>query len=247
MFSHPFAGHALGLHRCRSLPFPSPAKQTHSGKGRGEQGKGGWEGDRGNGIRKRSQNTEGGGALVANYAAGEAGQDWSQGRPPWPLCHVSIGRGGGVAGIVPKNPPPHRWAAAGPFAAMTATHPVASRSLDRTGVCCAGRSAPSQCEMATGPGFSSPNQPDQERTKAYRDSSGPKLRPDASCATIVGNWEEPSGEFRLNRLNRWRILMPVTIDRLPLPAHCRNIFPTKSVILWVSIQQSIRLATGNLL
>ncbi len=33
--------------------------------------------------------------------------------------------------------------------------------------------AASQCEMVTGPSFSSPNQPDQERTTAYRDSSGP--------------------------------------------------------------------------
>ncbi len=71
------------------------------------------------------------------------------------------------------------------------------RQPDRTGVCCASRSAPSQCEMATGPGFSSPNQPDKERTTAYRDSSGSNLRPDASCATIVGDWEMPSGESRL--------------------------------------------------
>ncbi len=67
-------------------------------------------------------------------------------------------------------------------------------SPDRTAVCCAGRSAPSQCKMVTGPGFSSPNQPDQERTTAYRDSSGPNSRSDAHCATIVGDWEEPSGE-----------------------------------------------------
>ena len=40
-------------------------------------------------------------------------------------------------------------------------------------------SAPSQCEMVTGPGFSSPNPPDQERTTAYRDSSGPNSRSDA--------------------------------------------------------------------
>ena len=31
---------------------------------------------------------------------------------------------------------------------MTAVHPVAARSPDRTGVCCAGRSAPSQCEWS---------------------------------------------------------------------------------------------------
>ena len=52
--------------------------------------------------------------------------------------------------------------------------------------------------MVTGPGFSSRNQPDQERTTAYRDSSGPNSRRDAHCATIVGNWKEPSGESRVN-------------------------------------------------
>jgi len=64
-------------------------------------------------------------------------------------------------------------------------------------VCCADRSAPSQCEMVTRPGFSSPNQPDQERTTAYRDSPEPDSRSDDPCATIVGDWEEPSGESRL--------------------------------------------------
>ncbi len=80
---------------------------------------------------------------------------------------------------------------------MTAAHTGASRSPDRTGVCGAARSAPSQCEMVTGPGFSSPDQPDQERTTAYRDSSGLESRSDAHCATNVGDWEEPSGESRL--------------------------------------------------
>jgi len=80
---------------------------------------------------------------------------------------------------------------------MTGLGRDTSRSPDRTGVCRAGRSAPSQCEMVTGPGFSSPNQPDQERTTAYRDSSGSESRSDAHCATIVGDWEEPSGESRL--------------------------------------------------
>ncbi len=135
--------------------------------------------------------------VVADDAAGEADQDRRQGGEPRPVCHFPTGGGCGAEGAVPKNPPPHRWAAAGPFAAMTAFHPVASRSPDRTGVCCAGRSVPSQCEMVTGPGFSSPNQPDQERTTAYRDSSGPDSRPDAHCATNFGDWEEPSGESHL--------------------------------------------------
>ncbi len=52
--------------------------------------------------------------------------------------------------------------------------------------------------MVTGPGFSSPNQPDQERTTAYRDSSGPDSRSDAHCAIIIGNWEELSREYRLD-------------------------------------------------
>ncbi len=46
----------------------------------------------------------------------------------------------------------------------------------------------SHCEGATKAG--------QSHT-AYRDSSGPNSRPDAHCATIVGGWEEPSGESRL--------------------------------------------------
>ena len=52
--------------------------------------------------------------------------------------------------------------------------------------------------MVTGSSFSSPNQPDQERTTAYRDSSGPDSQLDAHCATVVGDWEEPSGESRFN-------------------------------------------------
>ena len=54
--------------------------------------------------------------------------------------------------------------------------------------------------MVTAPRFSSPNQPDQERTTAYRDSSGPKLRSDAHIATIVGDWEKPYGESQFNAL-----------------------------------------------
>ena len=65
-----------------------------------------------------------------------------------------------------------------------------------------GGTAPSPCKMVTGPSFSLPNQPDQERTTAYRDSSGPDSRSDAHCATIVGDWEEPSGESRLEPQER---------------------------------------------
>ncbi len=58
--------------------------------------------------------------------------------------------------------------------------------------------APSLCDMVTGPGFPSPNQPDRERTTADRDGSGPKSRPDAHCATIVADREEPSGASRFS-------------------------------------------------
>ena len=46
---------------------------------------------------------EGGGALVADHITGEAGQDWSQGRPPWPLCDFPTGRGRRVEKPVPEN------------------------------------------------------------------------------------------------------------------------------------------------
>jgi hypothetical protein len=58
------------------------------------------------------------------------------------------------------------------------------------------RSALSPCELVTGQGFSSPNQPEQERTTAYRDSSGPESRSNAYCVTIIGDWKAPSGESR---------------------------------------------------
>ena len=80
---------------------------------------------------------------------------------------------------------------------MTGLGRDTSRLADRTGVCGARRSAPSECEIVTGSSFSSPNQPDQERTTAYRDSSGLESRSDALCTTIVGDWEDPSGESRL--------------------------------------------------
>ena len=59
-----------------------------------------------------------------------------------------------------------------------------TRMVETTGpgVCCAGRSAPSQCGVVTGPGFSLPNQPHQVRTTAYHDSSGPNSRSDAHSA-----------------------------------------------------------------
>jgi len=79
---------------------------------------------------------------------------------------------------------------------MTGLDRDTSRSPDRTGVCRAGRGAPSQCEMVTGPVLSSPNQHDQERITAFRDGPGPDSRAGAHCATIFGDREEPSGESR---------------------------------------------------
>ena len=46
---------------------------------------------------------EGGGTLVVDHAAGEAGQDWSQGREPWSLCHVPIGRDCCATKSVPED------------------------------------------------------------------------------------------------------------------------------------------------
>ncbi len=113
----------------------------------------------------------------------------------WSLCHVPAGGGRCAPRSVSGNPPADRWAAIGPFATMTAARPVASRSPDRTGVYCAGRSAPSQGELVTGPRCSSPNQPDKERITTYRASAGPESWADAHCATIVGDWRSHLGNF----------------------------------------------------
>ena len=51
---------------------------------------------------------EGDRTLVSDHATGKAYQDRCQGRPPWPLCHVPTGRGGGAEGTVPENPAPDR-------------------------------------------------------------------------------------------------------------------------------------------
>ncbi len=46
---------------------------------------------------------EGGGALVADDATREAGEDRCQGRPPWSLCHFPIGGGCRAEKLVPEN------------------------------------------------------------------------------------------------------------------------------------------------
>ena len=62
----------------------------------------------------------------------------------------------------------------------------------------------SQCEMVTGRGFSSPNQPDKERTTTYRAGSAPNSPSIAICATIFGNRGKPSGESRVIAFRCWR-------------------------------------------
>lgn len=60
------------------------------------------------------------------------------------LQHMARGRLGLPAHVLDREQnllavAAHRWAAVGPFAAMTVAHPVASSSPDRTVVCGAGR------------------------------------------------------------------------------------------------------------
>ena len=47
---------------------------------------------------------ERGGTLVVDHVTGKAGEDRSQGRSSWPLCHFPIGRGGRAKKLVPENP-----------------------------------------------------------------------------------------------------------------------------------------------
>ena len=46
---------------------------------------------------------EGGGALVADDATREAGEDWCQGREPWPVYHFPTGGGCRAEKLVPEN------------------------------------------------------------------------------------------------------------------------------------------------
>ena len=103
---------------------------------------------------------------------------------------------------------------------MTGLDRDTSESPDRTGVCCTGRGAPSQCETITGPGFSSLNKPDQERTPAYRDSSGSESPSGCLLCYFVRRlggaiWGIPDKMFRLpgvrapERLHRFVFARPV--------------------------------------
>ena len=80
----------------------------------------------------------------------------------WPLHHFPDGGGSRPKSPVRRDPASDRRAAAGPFAAMTGLDPEAFRSPDRTRACCAGRGTPLQREIVTGPGFRSPNDPDED-------------------------------------------------------------------------------------
>ena len=142
-------------------------------------------------------------ALVADHAQGEAGQDRRKDGPPRPLCHVPDGRDRGVGTDVRTDPGADRAVAAGPFAVATAAHSVASKSPDRTGVCCAGRSAPSQRKMVTGPRFSSQIRPNQVEAMAYRASAGPDLPRSPTCSNVLSDWTEPSGESRIKQ-GKWK-------------------------------------------
>ena len=64
---------------------------------------------------------------------------------------IPIGRGGGAERLVPENPPPHRWAAAGPFAAMTALDPRDSGPPDGEATPRECRSVPSHHEIGGAP------------------------------------------------------------------------------------------------
>ncbi len=100
--------------------------------------------------------------------------------------------------------------------------------------------------MVTGPGFSSLNQPDQERTTAYRDSSGPKSRSDAHCVTIVGDCEEPSGESRLKAVAQ-KIRFAIDIDSAKaagLKLSSKLLALTEKFARKAKIQVSQRLPNG---
>ena len=76
---------------------------------------------------------------------------------------------------------------------------------------------PSLCEMVAGPGFSSPIQPDRERTTADCDGSGPNSRSDAHCATFVGDREEPSGESRFSSFGIAAVVATLCFEYIAAP------------------------------
>ncbi len=95
-------------------------------------------------------------ALVAGLAARTPDQDRRAAGAPWSLRHLPDGGGRHPKTSVRRDTSSDRRVAASPFAAMTGPGRDTSRSPDRTGVCRAGRSAPSQCKMVVGVRFRSP-------------------------------------------------------------------------------------------
>ncbi len=80
---------------------------------------------------------------------------------------------------------------------MTVPHPVASRSPDRTDVCGAGRGTLPQREKVTDRVFDRQIGLIRGGTRPTAPVHDGKCGANALCATIVGNWREPSGESRL--------------------------------------------------
>ena len=70
--------------QCRSAPASRPGLQSGQ-------------------LHEDTGLAEGGGALVDDDVARQAGEDRGQGCPTWPLRYVPIGRGGGAEGPVPEN------------------------------------------------------------------------------------------------------------------------------------------------
>ncbi len=73
-------------------------------------------------------------------------------------------------------------------------------------MCRAGVGTLSAHEMTTGGVSDRQISPIKGQIVIYRPSIGPDSRSDAHFATIVGDWEEPSGESRFIHLRRPNVL-----------------------------------------
>ncbi len=82
----------------------------------------------------------------------------------------------------------------------TAPHPVASRSPDRTGVCCAGGGYALSTRNDHWKSFLSENQPDKGADRDLPRRFRANSCWDALCTTIIGNPSEPFGESRLRAM-----------------------------------------------
>jgi hypothetical protein len=86
-----------------------------------------------------------------------------EGRLPWTLIGVPVGRGCGAKEPVGRDPAADRRFAAGFFAAMTGLGQETCRSPERRATPSERRGAPSQHEMITAPAVKSPYQPHRTR------------------------------------------------------------------------------------